>query len=403
MAEHSKCVQLHVSDVCRDAISLFSAQKDGRLPLVLIPTPRKSYSVMLTVPTGCYCLAQRFGKDVGEITPGLHILLPFWRIAYIVTKQICTYDAPVAICPTSDDVRVSVDVTLLFQINDPSKFIYKLGAKNFDNFLTGAVDEGIRMLVRRETHESVYALRGERADIILKILNDKFDNTGVRFLDCKVTSVWLPDTLAEYLETTTKLDKAMTKETRATEFEVLKIKQDAEMQIEEIKRKTEQLLVAENGRKRRAELEFEQQSVKAEETGRINMIKAEMGVEVKKKELLAKLGRTQISLEKFRLDEISLAEAESAAAMIQADTMEEHMYISAKLQEQEMVCDAMATKHEASAEKEASRSLQAKRKHELELKEKAILEQLGKQGNFNLVGTTGDTLVSSMMSGSLVK
>ena len=100
--------------------------------------------------------------------------------------------------------------------------------------------------------------------------------------------------------------------------------------------------------------------------------------------------RTQISLEKFRLDEISLAEAESAAAMIQADTIEEHMYISAKLQEQEMVCDAMATKHEASAEKEASRSLQAKRKHELELKEKAILEQLGKQGNFNLVGTTGD-------------
>ena len=42
----------------------------------------------------------------------------------------------------------------------------------------GTVDDAIRMLVRREDHKTVYSLRGERADLMLKLLNDKFLETG---------------------------------------------------------------------------------------------------------------------------------------------------------------------------------------------------------------------------------
>jgi len=155
---HSRCVQQDVSRIS-DAVSKFSEKGErGEIPLVLIPAHRSPFSGTgwwLTIPTGCYCLMQRFGKDVGLAPPGGSLKPPFYRIAYIVTQQSCTYNAPVLECPTSDNVRVSVDMVITFMIRDPSKFVYKLGAVHFDQLLTGAVDEGIRLLVRKQSHQTV--------------------------------------------------------------------------------------------------------------------------------------------------------------------------------------------------------------------------------------------------------
>merc|ERR1719436_1429612 len=122
---------------------------------------------------------QRFGKDVGIAPPGGAFRAPFYRIAYVVTQQSCTYNAPVKECPTSDNVRVGVDVVIVFMIRDPSAFVYKLGAVHFDQLLSGAVDEGIRLLVRQQTHQTVRTLRGNRADKMLTHLNKKFETSGV--------------------------------------------------------------------------------------------------------------------------------------------------------------------------------------------------------------------------------
>ena len=58
----------------------------------------------------------------------------------------------------------------------------------------------MRVLVRECSHDTVYGLRGERADSLLKLLNNKFESSGVNFSDCKITSVWLPDILSVSLE-----------------------------------------------------------------------------------------------------------------------------------------------------------------------------------------------------------
>lgn len=353
------------------------------------------------MPSGCSCLVQRFGEDLGEFSPGLHIVPSYYRIAYVVTKQACTYDAPVLMCPTADDVRVSVDVVLVFNINDPQKFIFGLGATNFDEYLSGTVDEAIRMLVRKETHQTVYTLRGDRADLMLRLLNEKFQESGVHFSDVKIIAVWLPDELANCLEQTTQMEKAMEKLRRQTEFEVLEIKQESEMQVEEIKRKAEQVLVTENGRKRRAELQFQQKKVRADEEAGVATLEAEEKGEVALKRSQAKLNRTKTSLETARVDETSRTEAAANARRIRADTIAEEKEIEAQWMEEQMVCDAEATKFEADAEKEASKSLVAKRQHELELREKRILGKLAAGGHFKLIGTPGDQLVSAMMTGHL--
>lgn len=399
---HSRCVQLHVSEVCPKSLSLLSSKgTNGEIPLVLIPTNRSSCSFMMQVPSGVYCLMQRFGADLGEpAEPGLHLKLPFYRIGYIVSKQACTYDAPVRACPTSDDVRINTDVVVVFEIKDPSKFIYRLGAKNFDEYLSATVDEAIRMLVRKESHETVYGLRGDKADILLKSLNEKFEVAGVTFSGVKITSIWLPDSLAKYLEVSTKMAKAMEKLERQNEYERMEIVQESEMAIEEINRKKEQVIVAESGRKKRAELEFEQRSVKAEEDGRVALIEAEAKGERMVLTSQTQLNRTKTQLETWRVTELAKAEAEANRVRVQAELAEEQAIIQGNWQEEKMLCEAQATKYEAAAEAEASRCLVAKRRHQLDLREKAILTKLAEQGNFNLVGSSGDKMVAAMMKGS---
>lgn len=143
--------------------------------------------------------------------------------------------------------------------------------------------------------------------------------------------------------------------------------------------------------------------MKVEESGKVSMIAAEMKGEVKHKELESKLHRTKTSLETYRIGEIAKAEATSVAERITADVKEEEMIIEGTWKMQKMICEAEATKHDASAEKEASRTLVAKRTHEMDLREKRILGELGESGKFNLIGTTGDQMLFALMTGSLPK
>jgi len=399
---HSHVVQKRSGNIVRDAVSILSTKSDdGEIPLVLVPSHRSTLSILLTVPTGVFCLLQKFGQDMGEVEPGLHVMPSYYRIAYVVSKQACSYDAPVRECPTSDDVRVNIDVVVVFRIVDASHFIYKLGVKNFDEYLSGTVDESIRILVRQQDHKTVYELRGEKAEAMLSNLNEKFKDYGVAFTAVKIVSVWLPTDLQQALEDTTKMSKAMEKMKRKNEFEMMQISQESEMKIEQIKRTSEQEIVKQQGKKKRCELQFEQDSVKAEQDGKVALIRAEGKAEVLNHEVMASLNRTKTESETHRVEQIAKAEADSTGLRLKADLDYEKVLIEASWQEEAMICDAAATKHEASAEKEMSRSYVAKRKHDMDLREKVILQNLAGTGNFNLVGTSGDKVINSMMTGKL--
>lgn len=356
--------------------------------------------MMMSVPAGVACLAQRFGKDIGALSPGLQCKPPWYRIAYIVSQQACCYDAPVMSCPTSDDVRVSVDVTLVFQITDASSFIYRLGAKNFDEFLTGTVDEAIRNLVRSFDHKNVYAMRGDKTDHMLQLLNDKFQHAGVTFHDAKITSVWLPDQLANAVEITTKLEKGMDKRIVENEFEMEKIRLQSVMDVENINRRQEQVKVAEAGRKRRSELEHDQRVIKVEEEGKVAMIVADGQVQVAQKRVDTELMLTKTKLETWKLKELAEAHAKALELKAKADHEEEVAQIEALAKLEKMNSEAEIITCDAAVEAETWEHKKAMREHELLLKEKGILSNFAEKGAFNLIGTPGDRLVNSVLAGS---
>jgi len=197
---------------------IFNSASAKVLPVVLVPASWCICSCYYTVPAGVACITQRFGADcdteingVMQLTdPGLKCAPAFTQVKYCVTKQSCTYEAPVKSCPTADNVMVDCELTLVFQIGpEPNKvrdFVYKLGAVRFNEFLSAAVDEAMRKLVRGEKLVNVLELRGSsQAGVrrVMESLNSKFENFGIRFLRAVIKEVRLGRMQEKLMEETT--------------------------------------------------------------------------------------------------------------------------------------------------------------------------------------------------------
>merc|ERR1712151_229077 len=121
------------------------------------------------------------------------------------------------------------------------------------------------------------------------------------------------------LEETTKTSKLMTRVKRQHEFEKEDITMKNNMDKLIIERKKQQVIVKEAGETKKAQIDFEQRSVKAEEEGMVARIEAEMKAEVDKLNAEAELNRTKQTLEAYKINEVSKAEEASAQKRIKGD------------------------------------------------------------------------------------
>ena len=177
-----KCFNRLVNEVC----------------LVVVPksrSPLKWFSVL--APIGAWCLLTRWGKYAGIAKPGKSFHPPWIRVSHCVTQQAVVYDAPVERAITQDNIRVSIDIVLVFRVFDPYPFVYTLGASNFDALLTGVVEESVRLLARRTLSTDFLELRGDTAWVLLRELNKRFDEFGLVFDDCMVKDIRVAEKMVE--------------------------------------------------------------------------------------------------------------------------------------------------------------------------------------------------------------
>lgn len=87
--------------------------------------------MFLTIPAGCACIVERNGVKLGEWAPGRHKADWRHRVAFVVTQHTCTYNYTVHDCATRDNVLARVDLTLVFNIDNATTFVYKIGATHF--------------------------------------------------------------------------------------------------------------------------------------------------------------------------------------------------------------------------------------------------------------------------------
>ena len=189
---------------CHSEFAKYGDEYGNEIPIVLMPKGSfcnlccciPGFSFAVTVPSGPYVLWQKWHRDMGELSPGVQWIWPFWkRISHIVTSAALTYNAPARNCPTADAVPVHVDLTLTFRIGPDAeaarKFVYGLGAHRFDEMLTAETEEAIRGLVYSVTHDKVNDLREEFAVGMKSVLNNKIEKYGVQILFVKITGAKL--------------------------------------------------------------------------------------------------------------------------------------------------------------------------------------------------------------------
>ena len=109
-------MQITTGDIS-EAPRILKESRDGGQPIVVVVENTFCCKCKLDVPSGVTVLSQRWGAHDGELNPGLICCFcSFRKIAAIITMNSIRYDAPIKNCPTKDNVRVGIDISLTFRI-----------------------------------------------------------------------------------------------------------------------------------------------------------------------------------------------------------------------------------------------------------------------------------------------
>jgi len=388
------------SDVAAEAKRLFDLIDDrGNQPIVLIPKPRSGIQMFLTIPAGCACIVERNGIKLGEWPPGRHNADWRHRVAFVVTKHTCTYNYTVTDCATRDDVMARVDLTLVFNISDGTKFVYTIGATHFNEMLKAVAEEAIRGLVRSIDHTSIYELRSSAADQLLSVLNKTFEEFGVLFVTTTVTNVMLPADLSQCLEEASKIDSQIHEATRSQEFKLKQMNDQAELEMKEITLQNERADADLVATKERLAIEKDAKVTETQAAAERAIVKERQQAESEKVKATAALRdeqtRARMEVEKL----LQKAEQEGKQAKINIEKWAAEELVKAESQLQQAQSEAKILKMEADSEAAAVAELRSKREHDLQLEALKALEQLAASGKIVFAGKNGQQLLDALIGG----
>jgi len=389
------------ANIAAEAKRLFDLIDDGgNQPIVLIPKKRRGVKMYLTIPAGCACIVERNGVKLGEWAPGRHRADWRHRVAFVVTQHTCTYNYTVSDCATRDDVMARVDLTLVFNIDNATTFVYKIGATHFNEMLKAVAEEALRGLVRSIDHTSIYELRSSAADQLLSVLNRTFKEFGVLFVSTTVTNVLLPADLSQCLEEASKIDSQINEATRSQEFKLKQMNDKAELEMKEIALENTRMDAELIATRERLAIEKDaklQDTVAAAERA---IVKEHQLAETEKVKANAALRdeqtRARMEVEKL----LQKAEQDGKQAKLDMEKWAAEQLVKAESELQQAESDAKILKMEADSEAAAVAELRGKREHELQLEALKALEQLAASGKIVFAGKGGQQLLDALVSGA---
>ncbi len=184
----------------------------GAVFFVLISALWLWRSAIVEIEQGTTGVLSSYGKITGTLSPGRHYLWwPWQKVEFVVdTATEIPYLAPVAVCPTQENVPLkAIEFFLKFRIQEPIAFVRTIGASNFDLVLSSAVQDAIRQRSRRVRTERAYDLRGGDVGDMQDYLNRQLERYGVSILGANIPDVQLPDQYQQHLATRERVAKEL--------------------------------------------------------------------------------------------------------------------------------------------------------------------------------------------------
>lgn len=121
-------------------------------------------SFIVPVPEGARALLLQSGRYHRTLGAGRHVVPPWVVVSHVVTVREIPFEAIAAAMPTSDDVRMDIDLLMTFTIVAPEKFVFAISAPDFDQVCLAASLEAIRNLVRTKRSDDILDIGADDTD-----------------------------------------------------------------------------------------------------------------------------------------------------------------------------------------------------------------------------------------------
>jgi len=170
-------------------------------------------------------LVERFGKYVGTLESGLHVIVPiFDRVVTNISlaQQNLTFQIDTV---TKDKVIVRLKANLIYAINRESvtQFYYELS--NGIETLSSFVENYVRSYVSSQTHEELLERREEISDYLIKHLDVKMKAWGMKINSFQVMDIVFPSEITDAMSkvvASQRLREAAMNEAEASKIKVVK-------------------------------------------------------------------------------------------------------------------------------------------------------------------------------------
>mmetsp|Transcript_22648 Transcript_22648/g.51894 ORF Transcript_22648/g.51894 Transcript_22648/m.51894 type:complete len:316 (+) Transcript_22648:159-1106(+) len=296
---------------------------------------------------------------------------------------------------------VNVDLSLTFRIgpdiDGARNFVYKLGAHRFDELLSSETEEAIRGLVYSVTHDKVNDLREEFAVGMLATLNSKVQAYGVQIMNVKITDVKLPRELQERLERTTTFKTKMEEQEKSHENKLRIVEDEAITELETILKTNSRKLQEVEAEKQRFVIEQREMEERAKGAGRVQQVGTKTKVEVAIKKAQGDEFVNRVKGKQGAEALLKKTEIECQKMIIESKQKAHVVIKESEVDLKKSEFDAGAMIASAKVEAEAAKSLEEKRRYELEWARLKVLKKIAGDGRKFISGEKGKQILNDLV------
>jgi regulator of protease activity HflC (stomatin/prohibitin superfamily) len=149
-------------------------------------------ALFVLVPQGARAVLLRGGRLHATVGPGIHVMRPGIVVSHVVTTRDTPFDAPGIVVPTRDDVRVRLDMVLMFRISAPERFVFAISAADFDEVCQATCREAVRLLVRAKDSGEILDLGEAEAEQLRQAIGARLEPYGTEAVRAVLAHVMPP-------------------------------------------------------------------------------------------------------------------------------------------------------------------------------------------------------------------
>jgi hypothetical protein len=298
---------------------------------------------------------------------------------------------------------VEVDLGLTFQIGptieEARKFVYHLGACNFDELLSAEVEEAIRALVNMVPVMKVLDLREEFAVGMKKGLNQTMASYGVEIKNVKITNVQLPESLEKTLQSRTSFETMMEQQEKKHAADMRKINDDASQVLEQINKNNRRMVQDLQAETERALINREEQVTASKNSREVAVVNANSKAEVAEVEASSKVDVAARDGQRKATKMVEQTRATCEARKVKAEQEFKSRAVRAQAGLVVAKKKAEAVTADADVEHKAADQLSEARSFEVQNLRLDVLTGLAKNSNMVITGETGEGILQIVAPG----